>query len=85
MGTYEKSHDYAERVTSIVYNMMRNGVPLKIATEHIIESLTKTAEKLHPVDPRFVSSEYSSLEAFRYCEKHFLGKPAPGGNPSSSS
>lgn len=75
IGIYEKSHDCAERVTAIVYNLMRNGVPFKRATEQINESLTKSAEKIYPINPQLVSSQYFSLEAARYCEKHFLGKP----------
>lgn len=85
IGIYEKSHDCAERVTAIVYNLMRNGVPFKRATEQINESLTKSAEKIYPINPQLVSSQYFSLEAARYCEKHFLGKPAPCGNPWFSS
>lgn len=38
IGIYEKSHDCAERVTAIVYNLMRNGVPFKRVNPQLVSS-----------------------------------------------
>jgi hypothetical protein len=81
MVVYEKTHDYVERVTSILYNMLRSGVPLATAMQQIEASLTQTAVDLYPIHPSFVSATYFTLKAARYCKTTFLCKPATKDNP----
>ncbi|KAK0745427.1 hypothetical protein B0T18DRAFT_390056 [Schizothecium vesticola] len=78
MVVYEKTHDYVERVTSIMYNMLRSGVPVTTAMQQISASLTQTAVRLYPTHPTLVSATYFTFEAARYCKTTFLSKVADG-------